>query len=60
MSASNRVKTVTGRCPEHGVVRAVKEIPRPRWPFVVYLWQLIAAARAPYTCPRCGRPVQRS
>jgi hypothetical protein len=47
----------TGRCADHGTVRAVREWPRPQWPFVVYLWRRATAARAPFTCPDCGRPV---
>jgi hypothetical protein len=57
---SVRVKSATGRCPEHGTVRAQKQVPRPQWPFVVYLWRLAASARAPYLCPQCGATVARS
>jgi hypothetical protein len=59
MAQHGRTKTATGRCAEHGVVRAVKEVPRPTWPFVVYLWRLMASSRSPFLCPKCGKPVTR-
>jgi hypothetical protein len=60
MDSDGYLRTATGSCATHGVVRAVKEIPRPKWPFVVYLGKRIAASRAPYRCPECGQPVRRS
>jgi hypothetical protein len=35
MDADNRTQVRTGRCSEHGTVRAVREMPKPQWPFVV-------------------------
>jgi hypothetical protein len=60
MDSDGRLRTATGNCATHGVVRAVKEMPRPSWPFVVYLGKLIAASRSPYRCPECNQPVRRS
>jgi hypothetical protein len=59
MNDQTRTKTATGRCPEHGVVRAVKEVPRPKWPFLLYLWRLGTSSRAPFLCPTCGQAVSR-
>jgi hypothetical protein len=47
----------TGQCPQHGTVRAVRQMPKPQWPFVVYLFKRGRAARAPFACPECGQPV---
>jgi hypothetical protein len=57
---SLRVKSATGRCPEHGTVRTQKQAPRPQRPSVVYLWRLVASGRAPCLCPQCGATVARS
>jgi hypothetical protein len=59
MDSDGRIRTATGSCPTHGVVRAVKTMPRPGWPFVLYLGKRIAAARSPYRCPECNEPVRR-
>ena len=50
-----KVETARGRCPEHGDVQGVREIPAPSFPFVVYLVRLTKARRAPFTCPECHR-----
>jgi hypothetical protein len=60
MDSDGRLRTATGNCPTHGMVRAVKELPRPGWPFVVYLGKRIAAERSPYRCPECNEPVRRN
>ena len=57
MAADTRTQVRTGRCPDHGTVRAVREVPKPRWPFAVYLWKRATSSRTAFTCPECGRPV---
>jgi hypothetical protein len=57
MDPETRTQVRTGRCPEHGAVRAVREMPKPQWPFVVYLFRRFTAGRAPFACPECGQPV---
>ena len=49
-----KLQTAAGRCAEHGHVTGVRELPKPAFPFVVYLVRLALARRAPYTCPECG------
>lgn len=53
--AKPKVETARGRCPEHGDVQGVREIPAPSFPFVVYFVRLTKARRAPFTCPECHR-----
>jgi hypothetical protein len=55
MSKPAKVETARRPCPEHGMVQAVREVPPPSFPFVVYLVRLIKARRAPFTCPECHR-----
>lgn len=57
MDAESRTEMRTGQCPQHGTVRAVRQMPKPQWPFVVYLFKRGRAARAPFACPECGQPV---
>jgi hypothetical protein len=49
-----KVETAAGRCSEHGMAQGVREIPRPHFPFIVYLFERLLARRAPFTCPECG------
>jgi len=58
--SSRKMERATGRCPEHGIVEAVRYLPRPMFPFVVYYVRLRAARKAPYLCPQCDRPVSLS
>lgn len=51
------VETAAGRCSEHGMVQAVRDVPRPRFPFIVYAVERLMAIRAPFTCPECGEKV---
>ena len=57
MNADTRAQVRTGRCAQHGMVRAIRQMPKPRWPFLVYFAQRIKAGRAAFTCPECGQPV---
>jgi hypothetical protein len=57
MDTETRSQVRTGRCPQDGTVRAVREMPKPQWPFFLYLWKRATANRAPFTCPECGQPV---
>ncbi len=55
--SSAKVETAPGQCSEHGQVQGVREVPRPHFPFIVYLVQRVMAGRAPYTCPQCGENI---
>lgn len=55
MSKPAKVETARRLCPEHGMVEAVREVPTPSFPFVVYFVRMIKARRAPFTCPECHR-----
>ena len=57
MASDAGTQVRTGRCAEHGIVRASREMPKPQWPFVVYLFRKVAASRAPFRCPECGQAV---
>ena len=50
----------TGTCPTHGTVEAMREMPRPGFPFVVFAIRRLVASRRPYRCPTCGAAVTRS
>jgi hypothetical protein len=43
-----------GKCPVHGDVQGVKNVPTASWPFVAYLGHRVAAQFAAYHCPTCG------
>jgi hypothetical protein len=47
----------TGRCPEHGHVEAVKEVPKVKFPFLITGPARGLAALRPYRCPDCGAKV---
>lgn len=53
-------KTVTGRCPNHGIVQGTKEIPKVSFPFVVYGYRRAKAAIAPVYCPQCGAKLAKA
>jgi hypothetical protein len=56
-SMANEVQTQAGRCSTHGTVEATREVPRPQFPFVIYVVRRFLAARRPFRCPTCGTPV---
>jgi hypothetical protein len=43
-----------GTCPTHGSVRAVKEVPKLKFPFFITGVARGVAALRPYRCPTCG------
>jgi hypothetical protein len=51
-----RMKELTrpGRCPTHGEVSAVKEVPEFTPPGLFWAFKRIGAMAAPYRCPQCG------
>lgn len=52
--ARTEQRVVTGRCPDHGIVQATKDVPTVSFPFVVYGVRRAKAAMAPARCPQCG------
>ena len=53
----NETSARQGRCPTHGEVRAVREVPKLKFPFVITGVARGFAARRPYRCPECGTKV---
>jgi hypothetical protein len=53
----NETRTLHGTCRQHGPVRAVKEVPRIKFPFVITGPARGFAALRPYRCPACGAKV---
>lgn len=53
-------KTIRGRCPNHGIVQATKEMPKVSFPFVVYGYRRVRAAMAPAQCPQCGAKLAKA
>ena len=51
-------QTRTGNCPTHGAVDATRQVPRVHFPFFVYAFRRLLAARQPFLCPSCGEPVK--
>jgi hypothetical protein len=52
------IQALTGKCAEHGTVRATREVPKMGFPFIVFaVWRAIARRR-PFLCPECGAAVQ--
>jgi hypothetical protein len=47
----------TGTCDTHGSVEGTRELPKLRFPFVVYAVLRALAKRRPYRCPTCGSPL---
>jgi hypothetical protein len=47
-----------GVCPEHGAVRAVKEVPGPHFPFLVWLVQRATVPLRAFRCPECDAKVR--
>ena len=53
-------KTKLGRCPTHGDVQAVKEVPVFVLPGLFWGLRYLGAALRPYHCPQCGQKVSRA
>jgi hypothetical protein len=53
----NETRTLQGTCPKHGQVRAAKEVPKIKFPFVITGPARGFAALWPYRCPACGAKV---
>jgi hypothetical protein len=53
----NETRTLQGTCPKHGQVRAVKEVPMIKFPFVITGPARGFAALRRYRCPTCGAKV---
>ena len=51
-------ETKTASCPAHGTVEATREMPKPGFPFVLYLVRRYLAGRKPFRCPTCGAAVR--
>ena len=54
---ATQVETRTGSCASHGQVQATREMPKPGFPYAVYLVRRALAAKRPFRCPTCGEPV---
>ena len=57
--ATTQQKVISGRCPDHGIVQATKEIPTVSFPFVVYGIRRAKATMTAARCPQCGEKLQR-
>lgn len=57
MATINETKTLQRTCPEHGHVRAVKEVPKIRFPIVITGALRGFALLRPYRFPECGAKV---
>jgi len=57
--AHTTTQTHTGVCPTHGGVQATREVPKIRFPFIVYGAMRLFASGKPYLCPSCGQPVKK-
>ena len=53
----NEVRTLQRTCPEHGQVRAVKEVPKLKFPIMITGPLRGFAVLRPYRCPACGAKV---
>ena len=49
-----------GRCSTHGVVQATKQVPKVRFPFLVFGVLRILANLRPFRCPACGMKVTKA
>jgi hypothetical protein len=52
------IQTITGDCPTHGQVEAVRELPRISFPPIISAIRRAIAQRRPYRCPTCGVAVE--
>ena len=55
---ADRTRVRDGVCPEHGSVHAVKEVPGPHFPFLVWLVQRAATPLRAFRCPECDGKVR--
>lgn len=55
---ATETQTRTAVCPTHGTVEAVREMPKPGFPYLVNAVRRMLAARRPYRCPTCGEAVR--
>ena len=53
----NETDTRPGSCPTHGEVRAARQVPKIKFPFVITGAARAFAALRPYRCPHCGAKV---
>jgi hypothetical protein len=53
-------RVVSGRCPDHGIVQGIKQVPKVSFPFVVYGVRRAKAALAPARCPHCGAKLAKA
>lgn len=58
--ARTEQRVVTGRCPDHGIVQATKDVPTVSFPFVVYGVRRVKAAVAAARCPQCGAKLRKA
>ena len=50
----NETRVRPRTCPTHGQVKAEKQLPKLKFPFVITgPWRALSALR-PYRCPTCG------
>jgi hypothetical protein len=52
------VQVRKGRCATHGPVEATREVPKPGFPYAVWLVRMVLAKRQPFRCPQCGAAVE--
>lgn len=52
-------KVVSGRCPNHGIVRCTQTVPKVSFPFIVYGVRRVVAAASKPVCPQCGAKVDK-
>jgi hypothetical protein len=50
----NETRTRAGTCPTHGQVKAEKQLPKLKFPFIITGVARGLAAARPYNCPTCG------
>jgi hypothetical protein len=53
----NETRVRSGSCPAHGQVRAEKQVPKIKFPFVITGPARGLAAARRYRCPECGAKV---
>lgn len=58
--AKTQQKTVSGRCPNHGIVQGTKSVPKVSFPFIVYGVRRAMAAMEPAQCPQCGAKLSKA
>lgn len=53
-----REQSQYGQCPQHGQVKATRQMPSLSFPFMLTAVRWFRARKQPYLCPQCGQPVQ--